>query len=185
IQALLISAAAIAIAEIGDKRLVLPTVLAAGFRRPWPVVLGSAAATLVNHTAAGFIGFLLRQVLGLGLLRWCLGISFLLAAAWALKPETVEDNPKPIGHYGVFIITLVSFFVAEMGDKTQLATVMLAAKYSSLTAVVAGTTVGMLAADVPAVFLGHVASERIPLRAVRIVSAIVFTALGLATLAAI
>jgi putative Ca2+/H+ antiporter (TMEM165/GDT1 family) len=184
-QAFLISAAAIAIAEIGDKTQLLAIVLAARYKRPWPIVLGIAAATLVNHTVAGFIGVLLRQALGPGLLRWCLGISFLLAAAWALKPDRIEDNPKPIGQYGVFVITLVSFFVAEMGDKTQLATVMLAAKYSSLTAVVAGTTAGMLAADVPAVFLGHLASERIPLKVVRIVSAIVFAALGLATLAAI
>jgi Ca2+/H+ antiporter, TMEM165/GDT1 family len=183
-EAFLISAAAIAVNEIGDKTQLLAIVLAARFKRPWPILLGILAATLVNHTAAGLVGAWLRHALGADLLRWCLGVSFLLAAAWALKPDTVRDEPKPVGHYGVFVITLVSFFIAEIGDKTQLATVMLAAKYPSLIAVVAGTTVGMLLADAPAVFLGHVVSERFPFRAVRIVSAIVFAALGLATLIA-
>jgi putative Ca2+/H+ antiporter (TMEM165/GDT1 family) len=183
-QAFLISLAAIAIAEIGDKTQLLAVVLAARFKRPWPIVLGILAATVVNHTVAGLVGAWLRHVLGPDLLRGCLGISFLLAAAWALKADKVED-PQPIGLYGVFVITWVSFFIAEIGDKTQLATVMLAAKYPSLVTVVAGTTVGMLLADAPAVFLGHLASERIPFKAVRIVSAIVFAALGVATLAAV
>jgi putative Ca2+/H+ antiporter (TMEM165/GDT1 family) len=183
-QAFLISLAAIAVAEIGDKTQLLAVVLAARFKRPWPIVFGILVATVVNHTVAGFIGAWLRHVLGPDLLRWCLGASFLLAAAWALKPDTLKDEPKPIGRYGVFAITVASFFIAEMGDKTQLATVMLAAKYPSLVAVVAGTTVGMLLADAPAVFLGHVASERVPFKAVRVVSAIVFAALAVATLTA-
>jgi len=182
-QAFLISALAIAINEIGDKTQLLAIMLAARFKRPWPILLGILAATLVNHTVAGFVGVWLRQILGADLLRWFLGISFLLAAAWALKPDTVQLDQKPIGHYGVFVVTLTSFFIAEIGDKTQVATMMLAAKYPSLVAVVAGTTAGMLLADAPAVFLGHIASERIPFKAVRIVSAIVFAALGVATLA--
>jgi putative Ca2+/H+ antiporter (TMEM165/GDT1 family) len=184
-QAFLISAAAIAISEIGDKTQLLAIVLAARFKRPWPIVLGILAATLVNHIVAAFVGVWVRHTLGPQLLRWCLGASFLLAAAWALKPDTLKDEPRKIGHYGVFVITLISFFIAEIGDKTQLATVILAAKYPSLIAVVAGTTAGMLLADAPAVFLGHMASERIPFKAVRIVSAIVFVALGLATLLAV
>jgi putative Ca2+/H+ antiporter (TMEM165/GDT1 family) len=158
-------------------------VLAARLKRPWPIVLGILAATLVNHTLAGLLGAWLRRTLGPDALRWVLGLSFLLAALWALKPDTARDAPAPIGHAGVFVITLVSFFVAEIGDKTQLATMMLAAKYPSLPAVVAGTTVGMLLADAPVVFLGHFASERIPFKAIRIAAAGVFAALGVATLA--
>ena len=184
-EAFLISAAAIAVGEIGDKTQLLAIVLAARFRRPWPILLGILVATLANHTIAGLVGAWVRQMLGPQALRWALGISFLLAAAWALKPDTVEDDPKPVGHYGVFAIALVSFFLAEIGDKTQLATVMLAAKYPSLVSVVAGTTAGMLLADAPAVFLGHAASERVSFKAVRIVSAVVFAALGLTTLLAI
>ncbi len=181
-EAFLVSLGAVFISEIGDKTQLLAVVLAARFKRPWPIVLGILTATLINHTVAGLVGAWLRHVLGPELLRICLGSAFLLAAAWALKPDTVDDKPKPTGHYGVFLITVMSFFIAEMGDKTQIATVMLAAKYPSLVLVVAGTTVGMLLADVPAVFLGHVASGRIPFKAVRIVAALVFAALGVATL---
>jgi Ca2+/H+ antiporter, TMEM165/GDT1 family len=183
IEAFLVSLGAIAVSEIGDKTQLLAIVLSARFRRPWPIVLGIAVATLANHLIAGAVGAWLRLHLGAGLLRWCLGVSFLLAAAWVLKPDEADHDPKPVGHYGVFGITVASFFLAEMGDKTQLATVMLAAKYPSLAAVVAGTTAGMLLADVPAVFLGHVAADRIPFKAVRIVAALAFAALGVATVA--
>ena len=184
-QAFLVSMGAILVSEIGDKTQLLAIVLAARFKRPWPIVAGILVATLMNHTLAGVVGAWLRLQLGPEVLRWCLGASFVLAAGWMLKPDRADrdgEDPKPIGHYGVFTITAMSFFLAEMGDKTQLATVMLAAKYPSLAAVVAGTTAGMLLADVPAVFLGHVASDRIPFKAVRIVSALVFGVLGLTTL---
>jgi putative Ca2+/H+ antiporter (TMEM165/GDT1 family) len=184
IEAFLVSLGAIAVSEIGDKTQLLAIMLSARFRRPWPIVAGIAVATLANHGLAGAVGAWLRLHLGAQLLRWCLGASFLLAAAWVLKPDATEDEPKPVGHAGVFGITVASFFLAEMGDKTQVATVMLAAKYPSLLAVVVGTTAGMLLADVPAVFLGHVAADRIPFKAVRIVAALVFAALGVATLLA-
>jgi len=159
-------------------------VLAARFQRPWTIVSAIGLATLANHTVAAYVGVLLRQALRPDLLKISLGLSFLLAALWALKPDSLldEGGPKTTGHARAFTVTLVSFFIAEIGDKTQVATVMLAAKYPSLLAVVAGTTTGMLLANVPAVFLGHVASDRIPFKAVRIVSAAVFAALGVATL---
>jgi putative Ca2+/H+ antiporter (TMEM165/GDT1 family) len=182
IEAFAVSLGAIFVSEIGDKTQVLAIMLAARFKRPWPIVLGIAVATLANHFIAGAVGAWLRLHLGATLMRGCLGVSFLLAAAWVLKPDRADDNPKPVGRYGVFGITVTSFFLAEMGDKTQLATLMLAAKYRSLLAVVAGTTAGMLLADVPAVFLGHVAADRIPFKAVRIVAALVFAALGVLTL---
>jgi Ca2+/H+ antiporter, TMEM165/GDT1 family len=182
-QAFFVSLVAIFVSEIGDKTQILAMVLAARFQRAWPIVLGIAVATLANHTLAGIVGAWLRATLGPEQLRWILGTSFLTAAVWMLKPDRSEGESKPIGHHGVFIITVVSFFAAEMGDKTQIATVMLAARYPSLVAVVAGTTIGMLAADVPAVLLGRFASQRIPFAWVRAVAALVFVALGVATLA--
>jgi putative Ca2+/H+ antiporter (TMEM165/GDT1 family) len=161
---------------------LLAIALAARFKRPWTILVAILVATLVNHTVAGYVGVWLRQALRPDLLRGCLGVSFLLAALWAVKPDSLEQDPKTIGHARVFAVTLVSFFIAEIGDKTQLATVMLAARYPSLLAVVAGTTAGMLVANAPAVFLGHVASDRIPFKAVRIVAAAVFAALGVITL---
>ncbi|HEX4583824.1 MAG TPA: TMEM165/GDT1 family protein [Burkholderiaceae bacterium] len=181
-QVFLISAVAIAINEVGDKTQLLAIVLAARFKRPWAILTAIGVATLVNHAVAGTVGVLLRHMLRPDLLRVCLGISFLVAAAWALKPDRLDQAPKAIGNARAFAVTLVSFFIAEIGDKTQLATVMLAARYPSLLAVVAGTTTGMLLANVPAVFLGHVASDRIPFKAVRIVAAVVFAALGAVTL---
>ncbi|HUD26238.1 MAG TPA: TMEM165/GDT1 family protein [Burkholderiaceae bacterium] len=181
-EAFLICAAVIAVNEIGDKTQLLAIVLAVRYRRPWPILLAIGVATLLNHTAAGYVGLWLRHALRPDVLRAVLGVSFLLAAAWALKPDRPDGASKTMGVSGVFAATLVSFFIAEIGDKTQLATVMLAAKYPSLVAVIAGTTTGMLLADAPAVFLGHFASERIPLRAARIAAAAVFAVLGAATL---
>ena len=180
-EAFLVSAGAVAVNEIGDKTQLLAVALAARFRKPWPILLAIVTATWVNHTLAAYVGIWLQRVLPHDLLRTALGMSFLLAAAWALKPDR-PGGAKEIGSSSVFAVTLVSFFIAEIGDKTQLATVMLAAKYPSLLAVVAGTTTGMVLADAPAVLFGHFASERIPLRAVRIVAALVFAALGVATL---
>jgi putative Ca2+/H+ antiporter (TMEM165/GDT1 family) len=182
-EAFLVCTGTIAIAEIGDKTQLLAIVLAARFKRPWPIVLGIFAAILTNHTLAGLLGAWLRHALTPGFLRWCLGISFFAAAAWALKPDKVQDERLPIGRYGVFIVTFIAFFVAEIGDKTQLITAMLAAKFSSLVAVVAGTTTGMMLANIPAVFLGSGVADRIPLKAVRLAAAVVFFVLGIATLA--
>lgn len=182
LQAFLVSAGAIVASEIGDKTQLLAMMLAARFRRPWPIVLGIACATLANHLLAGLVGAWLRNALTPDVLRWALGASFLLAAAWTLKPDKAGEEVRAVGHAGVFAISAVSFFLAEMGDKTQLATAMLAARYPSLPAVVAGTTAGMLIADVPVVFLGHKVADRIPFRAVRIVAALAFAALGVATL---
>ena len=184
-ETFLVSTAVVAIGEIGDKTQLLALMLAARFTRPIPIVLGILVATLANHTLAGLVGEWVRQSLNPDYLRWGLGGSFLAVALWALKPDKMEVAISPVSHYGVFLITLTTFFIAEIGDKTQLATVMLAAKYPSLFWVVAGTTFGMLLADVPAVFIGQMASARIPFKAVRIVAALLFAALGIATLCGI
>jgi len=181
-QAFLVCLGAIFVSEFGDKTQLLAMMLAARFQRPWTIVAGIGVATLVNHTIAGLIGAWLRQHLGPELLRSCLGATFLLAAAWMLKPDRAGDEPAARGHYGVFAVTVVSFFLAEMGDKTQVATLILAARYPSLVAVVAGTTAGMLLADLPAVFLGRLASDRLPFAAIRLFAAAVFAALGVASL---
>jgi Ca2+/H+ antiporter, TMEM165/GDT1 family len=181
-EAFLVSTAVVAIGEIGDKTQLLALLLAARFKRPIPIVLGILLATLANHSLAGLVGEWVRHAVSPDYLRWGLGISFFAVALWALKPDTMDEELKPMGRYGVFMMTLTTFFIAEIGDKTQLATVMLAAKFPSLVAVVAGTTLGMLIADVPAVFLGQMASHRIPFRAVRIVAALLFAVLGVATL---
>lgn len=181
-EAFLVSTAAVAIGEIGDKTQLLALILAARFKRPVPIVLGILVATLTNHALAGLLGGFIRTAMNPVHLRWALGLSFLAVGLWALKPDEIEENPEPVGRYGVFVITLVTFFLAEIGDKTQIATVMLAAKFPALPAVVAGTTFGMLLADVPAVFLGEVAAERIPFKAVRYTAAALFMALGAMTL---
>lgn len=181
-ETFLVSTAVVAIGEIGDKTQLLALMLAARFKRPIPIVLGILIATLANHTLAGLVGEWVRQSLNPDYLRWGLGCSFLAVAVWALMPDSIEQELAPVGRYGVFLITLTTFFIAEIGDKTQLATVMLAAKFPSLVAVVAGTTFGMLIADVPAVFLGQMASVKIPFKVVRIVAALMFAALGTATL---
>lgn len=181
-ESFVVSTAVVAIGEIGDKTQLLALMLAARFKRPIPIVLGILAATLANHTLAGLAGEWVRQSVNPEYLRWGLGASFLAIAMWALKPDKIEEEMAPVGRCGVFLITLSTFFIAEIGDKTQLATVMLAAKFPSLIAVVAGTTCGMLIADVPAVFLGAMASLKIPFKAVRFVAALMFAALGMITL---
>ena len=183
-EAFLVSLVVVAIGEIGDKTQLLALLLAARFKRPVPIILGILAATLVNHALAGLLGGWIRTAAGPEVLRWGLGLSFLAIAAWALKPDTLDEKEaQPLGRYGVFAITLGAFFLAEMGDKTQLATVALAARFDSLIAVVAGTTAGMLLADVPAVLLAEKASLKIPARTVRYVAAALFAAMGIAALA--
>lgn len=181
-QAFFISTLTITIGEIGDKTQLLALLLAARFKRPVPIILGILVATLVNHALAGAAGGWIRAAIHPDTLRWVLGISFLLIAAWALIPDQVDDKLESRGKYGVFAITCVTFFLAEMGDKTQIATVALAVKYTDLLQVVAGTTLGMLLADIPAVILGKVASPNFPFKAVRIVSAAIFGILGMIVL---
>ena len=182
-EALLVSLAVVAVAEIGDKTQLLALLLAARFRRPLPIVLGILAATLANHALAGLAGAWVRHHVPAETLRWLLAASFVAVAIWALVPdrEPSAEAELPRGS-AVFAVTFIAFFLTEIGDKTQIATVMLAARFDNLVAVVAGTTLGMLAADVPAVYLGRIATARMPLRAMRMVAAALFAALALASL---
>lgn len=182
-EAFFISAVAVTIGEIGDKTQLLALLLAARFKRPIPIILGVLVATLLNHALAGMLGGWIRTVLSPDTLRWILGISFLAIAAWALIPDKIDEEETTVrGHYGVFAITCLAFFLAEMGDKTQLATIALAAKYSQLFQVVVGTTLGMMVANVPAVILGKIASPKFPFKLVRYISAGIFAVLGIAVL---
>ena len=183
LEAFLISTGVVALAEIGDKTQLLAFILAARFRRPWPIVAGILAATIVNHALAGAAGAWLMALAGPVAMRWILGASFLAMAAWTLVPDHVDEGEvAPRSGHGVFLTTVVAFFLAEMGDKTQIATVALAAKYASAVAVVAGTTLGMMLANVPAVFLGDRLLRRMPVRLVHGVAAGLVAALGIATL---
>ncbi len=181
-EAFLITTAVVALGEIGDKTQLLALLLAARFGKPWAIVAGILVATLVNHLLAGSVGVLIASTLAPATLRWVVGVSFIAIAAWALIPDKLETDPEPRSGAGVFMVTVVTFFLAEMGDKTQLATVALAARFDNLVAVVSGSTLGMLIADVPAVFIAHRFVARLPLGAVRIAAAIVFVLLGVATL---
>ena len=181
-DAFFVSTLVVAVGEIGDKTQLLALVLAARFRKPVPIILGILFATLLNHGLAGVVGGMIRDALSPETLRWILGLSFIAIALWALKPDTLDDEPSNHTAYGIFALTFVTFFLAEIGDKTQLATVALAAKYTSLPMVVAGTTLGMLIADVPAVFLGEKAAPKLPMKAIRMVAAGLFALMGLAVL---
>src|SRR4051812_14763066 len=181
-EAFLVSTGIVALAEIGDKTQLLAFFLAARFRRPLPIVLAIFVATVANHAFAAAIGSWITGMLGPDILRWVLGLSFLAMAAWTLVPDQLDDDAPPVAKYGVFLTTLIAFFVAEMGDKTQIATVALAARYHSLAAVVAGTTFGMMLANVPAVYLGDRIANRISLKLVHGIAALVFAVLGVATL---
>jgi putative Ca2+/H+ antiporter (TMEM165/GDT1 family) len=181
-EAFLISTGVVALAEIGDKTQLLALVLAAKYRRPVPIILGILVATLLNHAAAGVVGAWLAAWLGEELLRWILGLSFIAMAFWMLVPDKLDDEDTKPARFGVFLSTLIAFFVVEVGDKTQIATVALAAKYSSLIAVVGGTTLGMMLANVPAVLLGEVAAKKLPMRLVHGVAAAIFAVLGLLVL---
>ena len=178
-EAFFVSLVVVAIGEIGDKTQLLALLLAARFRKPLPIILGILVATLVNHALAGIVGAWVRQVVPPEYLRWLLVASFFAVALWALKPDTIDASDAPTSRFGVFAVTAFSFFIAEIGDKTQIATVVLAARFDNLIAVVAGTTVGMLIADVPVVLIGNKAATRIPLRLVRYVAAGLFALLGI------
>lgn len=181
-EAFLVSTLAVAVGEIGDKTQLLALLLAARYKKPLPIVLGILVATLANHALAGLLGHWVVSHISSDLLRWALGLSFLAIAAWTLKPDEMGDEGITEGRYGVFLLTCVTFFLAEIGDKTQLATVALAAKYSELTFVIAGTTLGMMIADVPAVFLGKIAAPNFPFHIVRYIAAAVFAVLGVLVL---
>ncbi len=182
-ESFLVSTGVVALAEIGDKTQLLAFILAARFKRPVPIVLGIFVATILNHALAGALGAWITTAIGPDILRWILAASFLGMAVWTLIPDEIEEDEAHVARrLGVFGATFVTFFLAEMGDKTQLATVALAAHYAEAAAVVAGTTLGMLLADVPAVFAGDRLAARIPMKLVHSIAAAIFAALGIATL---
>jgi len=182
-EALLVSTGVVALAEIGDKTQLLAFILAARFKKPLPIVAGIFCATVVNHSLAGALGAWITALLGPEVLRWVLGLSFIGMALWTLIPDSIEEEETAVmRRLGVFGATLVTFFLAEMGDKTQIATVAMAAHYASPVLVVIGTTLGMLIADVPAVFVADKFAQRIPMRTVHGIAAGIFLLLGLATL---
>ncbi|MBU6272754.1 MAG: TMEM165/GDT1 family protein [Betaproteobacteria bacterium] len=182
-EALLVCTGIVALAEIGDKTQLLSFILAARFRRPLPICLGILVATLANHALAGAVGTWLTTLLGPAALRWGLGLSFIAMAAWMLVPDRFDESDARFARLGVFGTTLMAFFVAEMGDKTQVATIALAARYHEFIMVVFGTTLGMMLANVPAVLLGERIAHRLPVRLVHGIAAVVFALLGVATLA--
>jgi putative Ca2+/H+ antiporter (TMEM165/GDT1 family) len=183
VEALFISTGLIALAEIGDKTQLLAFLLAARFKRPVPIIAGILVATVLNHSLAGAIGALIVRNVNPAVLRWVVGVSFIAMAAWALIPDKIEkDEAQRLQRFGVFGATLAAFFLAEMGDKTQLATVAMTAHYGVPVLVVIGTTLGMLIADVPAVFIGEKLAQKIPVKLVHIVAAVLFALLGVATL---
>jgi putative Ca2+/H+ antiporter (TMEM165/GDT1 family) len=181
-EAFLVSAGVVALAELGDKTQLLALLLAARFRAPVPVIAGIATAVLVNHLLAGVVGTLLATLLAPAVLRWLLVASFIATAVWMLVPDKEPVGGARLARFGAYGTTVVTFFLVEMGDKTQIATLALAARYHALVPVVAGTTLGMLIADVPAVLLGRVVAERMPVQLMHRIGALVFLALALLAL---
>ena len=178
LTAFLVSVAAIAIGEIGDKTQLLALMLAARYRQPWPIVAGIFCATLANHALAGIFGNWVRHAIDPQILRYAVAIAFFIVGVWALRADKLDAEPQSASRSGVFAVTTIAFFLAEMGDKTQIATAVLAARYDALVAVIAGTTLGMLVADAPVVFAGKLAADRIPFGALRKVAAAIFFAMG-------
>lgn len=182
-EAFLVSIGLVAIAEIGDKTQLLAMLLASRYRAPLSIIAGIFVATLVNHALAAWAGSLLAAWLTPSILAWVLAVSFLAMAGWALIPDKADDDtPKAAGRFGAFLATTVAFFIVEMGDKTQIATVALGARFADPWIVAAGTTIGMLLANAPAVFLGGALAGAIPARLVRLVAAAIFAALGVLAL---
>lgn len=182
-ESLLVSTGVVALAEVGDKTQLLAFILAARFKKPVPIILGILAATIVNHGLAGALGAWITSTVSPEILRWVLGASFIGMAIWTMIPDKIEEEETQIAkRFGVFGATLITFFLAEMGDKTQIATVAMAAHYASPLLVVIGTTLGMLIADVPAVFVGDKLANKIPMKLVHSIAAGVFALLGIATL---
>ena len=182
-EAMLVSTGLVTLAEMGDKTQLLSLVLAARYKRPWTIALGILIATLANHGLAGALGVWIANVLGPEILRWGLGLSFLAMAVWMLIPDRLDEGEGgDAPRFGVLLTTVVVFFLAEMGDKTQVATVMLAARYDALVQVVLGTTAGMMLANVPVVWLGERLTRRVPITLVHRISAAFFVVLGLVAL---
>ena len=182
-EAFWVSTGVVALAEIGDKTQLLAFILAARFKKPAPIIAGILLATLINHGLAGALGAWITAVVSPEMLRWVLGASFIGMAVWTLIPDEIEDEETQVAQrFGVFGATLITFFLAEMGDKTQIATVAMAAHYATPVIVVLGTTLGMLIADVPAVFVGNRLADKIPMKLVHAIAAGVFAVLGVATL---
>ncbi len=181
-EAFLISTGIVALAEIGDKTQLLSFLLAAKFRKPWPIIAGILVATIANHALAGAVGAWITLLVGPEALRWILGLSFLAMAVWVLIPDRLDAEDARFVRLGVFGTTLVAFFIAEMGDKTQIATVALAAQYQAFAAVVIGTTLGMMIANVPAVLVGDRIAQRMPVAIVHRIASVIFALLGIATL---
>ena len=184
-EAFAVSTGVVALGEVGDKTQLLALLLAARFRAPWPIILGILVATLANHALAAALGAWLTQAIDPQGLRWALGASFIAVALWVLVPDRVDVGAPGTEHsrLGVFGVTVIAFFLAEMGDKTQIATVMLAARYNALVVVTAGTTLGMMIANVPAVLLGDKALKFMPIAWVHRIAAAVFAVVGVAVLA--
>lgn len=182
-ESLLVSTGVVALAEIGDKTQLLAFLLATRFKKPLPIIAGILVATILNHALAGALGAWITATLSPEVLRWALGLSFIGMAIWTLIPDKIEDEEMQVAKkFGVFGATLITFFLAEMGDKTQIATVAMAAHFPSAVLVVIGTTLGMLIADVPAVFIGDRFAARIPMKLVHAIAAAMFAVMGLATL---
>jgi len=182
-ESLLISTGVVALAEIGDKTQLLAFILTARFKKPIPIIAGIFIATLVNHGLAGALGAWITQSVNPSTLRWVLGASFIAMAIWTLIPDKIEEDKTQVAQrWGVFVATLITFFLAEMGDKTQIATIAMAAHFADPFTVVMGTTLGMLIADVPAVFMGDKLANKIPMKLVHSIAAAIFTLMGVATL---
>ena len=179
-QTFLISTFTVALAELGDKTQLLALILAAKYRRPWPIAAGILAATLINHALAGTVGAVIANSLAPQTLQWIVAISLIVISLWTLKPDKADEKEAEHGtNHGVFIATAISFFLAEMGDKTQIATAVIAAEYHPLWQVIGGTTTGMLLADLPVIWLGAKFATRLPLRAIRYTTAAFFAAMGI------
>lgn len=181
-DAFLVSTGVVALGEMGDKTQLLAILLAAHFKRPWTICLGILIATLANHALAGLLGAGIAQFISPDILRWVVGISFLAMACWLMVPDKLDELPRPLQRFGVLGATLIMFFVAEMGDKTQIATIALAARYDNVFAVVAGTTLGIMLANAPVVFLGELIAKRIPMSVIHGAAALIFALLGILSL---
>jgi putative Ca2+/H+ antiporter (TMEM165/GDT1 family) len=185
VEPFLVSTLVVGLAEIGDKTQILSLILTARFQRPVPIIFGILFATIANHAAAGLAGTLFGDLFAGAAMRWILAVSFLGVAVWALVPDKYEGGAVAVSRFGAFAATLVAFFLAEIGDKTQIATIGLAARFEQFLPVVIGTTLGMMLANIPVVVIGGRLADRLPIRTIRVAAAMVFAALGVLTAAGI